>query len=428
MIFEGRVHRITDQVVRLGDELASVDMVRTSRGWVRIGAMPEIAKLLRQARIPPHYVVLLPPNVTQVGDTITGEEFICWSSIDSAKFAGTYIGPPAALAALRRYLDPAIPYFFDEEHIEIVRRDWLETLYCPQPVDPGAIARVGPVEVAIEPGRVTIREGRQYLYDGCPASPPDLPERIDAFLDQVPQRRAANGLRILVVGSGHGHVGNTSSFLVDVGQLRVWIDPAPRPHETLAAHGVHWDDVTDLLVTHIHEDHIGGMTACLARARAKGKKLPLWITRASLDVLQQRLVDVVPDFPSLIDVREIIPGTPLRLGDATLLTRLNHHILPSGTLGLKLIWEDRTVGISGDTKYDETILQRLHRPELTAEWFADCRLVFHEVEPVRPRSVHSYYPEVLKLARQLSGRFFVYHTFGNTAPLEMAQEGHWYDV
>jgi ribonuclease BN (tRNA processing enzyme) len=95
---------------------------------------------------------------------------------------------------------------------------------------------------------------------------------------------------------------------------------------------------------------------------------------------------------------------------------------------MKLIWKGRSVGFSGDTKYDEAVISRLNRPELTAEWFADCDLVFHEVELVRPPSVHSYYTEVLKLARQLPGRLVVYHTFGNTAPLEMAQEGHWYDL
>jgi ribonuclease BN (tRNA processing enzyme) len=414
--------------MRLGDELASVDMVRTSRGWVRIGAMPEIAKLLRQARIPPHYVVVLPPNATQVGDAITGEEFICWSSINSAMFAGTYIGSQAALETLRRYLEPSLPYFFDDEHMAIVRRDWLETLYCPQPVDASGVVRFGSVEIAMEAGRVVIRDGRQQLYSGCPTVPPDLPGRIDSFLDRVPRRTPASGLRILVVGSGNGHVGNTSSFIWEFENHRVWVDPAPRPHETLATHGVHWDDVTDLLVTHIHEDHIGGMTACLARARAKGKKLPLWITRTSLEVLQQRLAYLVPDLSNLVEVREILPGEPVCLGEAILISRLNHHILPSGTLGMKLIWKGRSVGFSGDTKYDEAVISRLNRPELTAEWFADCDLVFHEVELVRPPSVHSYYTEVLKLARQLPGRLVVYHTFGNTAPLEMAQEGHWYDL
>ena len=134
MIFEGKTHQISDRIIRFGDGLACVDLVRTSRGWVRVGAMPEIAKLLRQAKTPPHYVVVLPSPASQAGDAITGEEFICWSSLDAAKFAGTYVGSPAALEVLYRYLEPALPYTLDAEQTGIARRDWLDTLYCPEPV------------------------------------------------------------------------------------------------------------------------------------------------------------------------------------------------------------------------------------------------------------------------------------------------------
>ena len=427
MLFEGKTHRISDNVIRFGDQLASVDLVRTSRGWVRVGAMPEIAKFLRQAKTPPHYVIVLPSVATQVGDSITGEEFICWSSLDSGKFAGTYVGTPEALDILRRYLEPAVPYTLNADQTAIERRDWLDTLYCPEPTPAGGVVRIGGVEIRVEPARVVIRDGRQLLYDGCPVSSPDLDDRIDRFLDAVPRRGSVDALRVLAVGTGNGLGGNTSSFLVEVPGHRVWVDPAPRPHETLARHGIHWGDITGVLVTHIHEDHLGGLTACLARARAKNQRLSLWITRPSLVVLEQRLADIVPDFARLIDVREIQPGTPICLGDATLVSRLNHHVLPYGTLGLKFAWNGRRVGISGDTKYDEAILRRLSRPELTAEWFADCQLVFHEVDPVQPDSVHSHYLEVLKLAEQLPVRLVVYHSVGNTAPLEMAVEGQWYE-
>jgi ribonuclease BN (tRNA processing enzyme) len=182
------------------------------------------------------------------------------------------------------------------------------------------------------------------------------------------------------------------------------------------------------LVTHIHEDHMGGLTACLARARAKSSTCRLWITRPSLAVLEQRLAAIAPDLYTLIQFQEIVPGQPIALGEATLVTRLNHHVLPCGTLGLKLDWNGRSVGISGDTKYDEAIVRQLRRPELEAEWFGNCQLVFHEVDPTRPRSVHSYYLEVLKLAKRLPGRLVVYHAVGNVSPLEMAAEGQWYDV
>jgi ribonuclease BN (tRNA processing enzyme) len=429
MIFEGKVRRLDERVIRLGDDLAYVDMVRTGRGWVRVGAMPEIAKLLRQARTPPHYVVVLPTPATQIGDGITGEEFICWSSIDSTKYAGTYVGTEAALRLLRRYLEPAVPYYLNEEQTEIEQRDWLETLYYPDPIAPEGEAVFGPVRIRVEEGRVEIRESGTLLYDHRPAPPPDLAGRIQAALDRLPRvRRPADALRLLVVGAGNGHVRNASSFLLVAGDRRVWVDPAPRPHETLGARGVHWDDVTDLLVTHVHEDHMGGLTACLARARDRGLRPRLWATRTSFEVLRDRLAYLFSDLSALAETHEIVPGQPAVLGELRCEFRLNHHNLPSGALGIKASWHGRCLGISGDTKYDEEIIRRLRRPELEAAWFQECHLLFHEVDLVRPGSVHSYYPEVAKLARRLPGRLVVYHALGNAAPLEMAEEGAWYTV
>lgn len=429
MIFEGKVRRLNEHVIRLGDELAYVDMVRSSRGWVRVGAMPEVAKLVRLARTPPHYVVALPGQATEVGDGITGEEFICWSSIDAAKFAGTCVGTEADLAMLWRYLEPSVPYDLDDELTDIIQRDWLNTLYCPHLLGRDGRAAFGQVEIRVEGHRVQVRDAGVLVYDDQRAPAPDLPGRIQAVLDKVARtRNASEELRVLVVGSGNGHVGNTSSFILQFEDRCVWVDPAPRPHETLAACGVHWDDVTDVLVTHVHEDHIGGLTACLVHARRRGERVRLLTTQASLEVLQTRLVDIVPDFADLVDFQEVTPGRPAHLAHALFEFRLNHHTLPCGTLGLKVSWNGRSVGISGDTKYDEEIIRRLDRPELGAQWFADCHLVFHEVDLVRPRSVHSYYLEVEKLGRRIPGRLVLYHTIGNTSPLEMAQEGQWYTV
>jgi ribonuclease BN (tRNA processing enzyme) len=427
MIFEGKVKRLSNDVIRLGDDLGYVDMVRTSRGWVRVGAMPEIAKLLRQARTPPHYVVVLPAPATQVGDGITGEEFICWTSLDGMKFAGTYVGTETSLDILRRYLEFSVPFYLNEDQSAIERRDWLETLSCPHPVGPGGETAMGSVRIRLEGERVRILDGRSVVYDHCPKPAPNLPERIQAALDRVPRWSAGvDEFRVLVVGAGNGHVRNASSFLLVCGDRLVWVDPAPRPHEALGECGVHWDDVTDLILTHIHEDHMGGLTACLALARDRRQRVSIWATQGSFEAVQTRLTHAVPHLPALVNWREIVPGQPAFIGPARFEFRLNHHNLPSGTLGLKATCRGQCVGISGDTKYDETLIRRLNRPELEAAWFQECRLLFHEVELVRPHSVHSYYPEVLKLARHVTGRLLVYHTAGNTTPLEMASEGRWY--
>ena len=84
-------------------------------------------------------------------------------------------------------------------------------------------------------------------------------------------------------------------------------------------------------------------------------------------------------------------------------SRWNHHILPYGTVGLKISAGGKCFGYSGDTKYDETINTVLKREELTAAWFAPCDLVFHEIEFNNPSSVHAHWKQVESLQRAISG-------------------------
>ena len=105
-------------------------------------------------------------------------------------------------------------------------------------------------------------------------------------------------------------------------------------------------------------------------------------------------------------------------------SRWNHHILPYGTVGLRISAGGKCFGYSGDTKYDETINTVLKREELTAAWFAPCDLVFHEIEFNNPSSVHTHWRQVESLQRAISGKVLGYHTaFLENSPFALAKEG-----
>jgi hypothetical protein len=57
-----------------------------------------------------------------------------------------------------------------------------------------------------------------------------------------------------------------------------------------------------------------------------------------------------------------------------------------GTLGLKISAGGKTIGFSGDTKFDEKINKFLKRDELLPQWFAYCILIFHEIDFYNPNS------------------------------------------
>ena len=97
-------------------------------------------------------------------------------------------------------------------------------------------------------------------------------------------------------------------------------------------------------------------------------------------------------------------------------------------MGLKISGKGYCWGFSGDTKYDEKLIAILKIIELEPEWFQDCDFVFHEVNFESSNSVHTYYKELLKLKKKISGKLFVYHTDSTkvTGGLNIALEGRRY--
>ena len=181
------------------------------------------------------------------------------------------------------------------------------------------------------------------------------------------------------------------------------------------------------MITHNHEDHVQGISACLSRAAHLNRPLHLITAKSVFKVLRQQFLGLFPDFDRWVRFTPIVPGRPLKLGKMVLNARWNHHILPYGTLGLKVTAGGKTFGFSGDTKLDETINAVLNRDELLPQWFRECSLVFHEVSFDHPMGVHTHWKEVQKLQNVLNCQVLGYHTSApGQSPLSLAREGKTY--
>lgn len=419
-----RLTTLTDRVKRIDYGGMHVDLVATSKGTVRVGSMPDIAKFLSEHGFREEIVVIPEWEVTLAGDNRTGEEFILWQAQIRGGLRKKYVGLPGNVKLLHHHLKRIFPYFFDEKNLAIVRNSWLDNWFEPNPVE-SVYSNEG-LEVRCSAETIIISDAGSVIYDRlkfAPAGNPD--DDIESLLETIPRdQKTRDCLEITPIGCGNGLSGTVANTLVRFNDYAIWIDPCGYPAHTLARHNIHWDDITHFLFTHNHEDHVQGFTACLQRARKYNRRLNLLVADSVFQLIKELYSPLFPDLLDLVNVQPLMPGIPLHLGPVKIESRWNHHILPYGTIGLRISAGGKCFGYSGDTKYDEKINAVLNRNELTAEWFAPCDLVFHEIEFDNPHSVHSHWKQVESLQRAIPGKVLGYHTLHlKNSPFDLAKEG-----
>ncbi|MEN8199148.1 MAG: MBL fold metallo-hydrolase [Thermodesulfobacteriota bacterium] len=419
--------KLSDGVQRIEHCGLHVDLVHTSRGLVRVGSMPDIAKFLSLYGFREETVVVPDWEASMAGDNRTGEEFILWQAQVKGGICKDYTGTATNVAQQHRHLDETFNYYFDPRRIKIVRKRWLANWFAAKPAAP--VFDNGPLKIECEDGNIIISDDGETLYDRRELPSSAAPDgEVEALLAKLPRDRASRDcLEITPIGTGNGFTGTVSNSVVRFEKYGLWIDPCGYPAQTLARHNIHWDDITHILITHNHEDHTQGFTACLKRAERTGRPLNVLTGKGIFALLRKQFSRLCPDFDRLVNFSELKPGTPRELGPINIECRKNQHFLPYGTLGFKISAGGKTFGYSGDTKFDESINEILGRPELTSQWFSSCDLVFHEIEFDNPMGVHSHWKQVQKLQGDIPGRVLAYHTpFLDNAPFPLAKEGQRY--
>jgi hypothetical protein len=418
-----RLTALTDLVQRIDYGGLQVDLVATSKGTVRVGSMPDIAKFLTEHGFREEIVVVPDWEVSLAGDNRTGEEFILWQAQMRGGLRKEYVGLDGNVKQMHHHLERIFPYFFDEKRLSIVRKKWLTNWFQPKPCE--NIYRSEALEVQCNRDSAVISDEGKVIYDRNELAPVVTAGDIESLLATIPRDKVERDcLEIIPIGSGNGFNGTVANTIVRFGRYTIWIDPCGYPAHTLARHSIHWDDITHFLFTHNHEDHTQGFTACLQRAKMCKRRLNLLVADTVFGVLKELYSPLFPDLKDLVNVQPLRPGTVLELGPLKIESRWNHHILPYGTIGLKISAGGKVFGYSGDTKYDEMINRVLKREELTAEWFKECDLVFHEIEFDNPDSVHTHWKQVESLQRSIPGKVLGYHTaYLKNSPFDLAREG-----
>lgn len=425
--FNGIV-KVSEDWFRIGNTSIFVDIVYTSIGIIRIGSMPDIYKFLRKYGIEEHIIIVPDWYVSQGGDNRTGEEFCLWSSTLFHKYPRIFVGKKSNVDKLYRNLDMVFSYYFDSSMTRVIKKRWLNKLFIRAELKNETVYNKDNVEIKFEDEKIIIIDNNKVKYESIP----DFSESdmfIEKILSLIPRfKKSSTSMEVTVVGNGNGYIGTTSSFVFKLGEYMLWIDPCAQPAFSLGKVGIHWDDVSHILITHNHEDHILGFTACLKRAIDKRKKIKLITAPTIYKILLKQFNTLFPNIEKYIEFISLTPDKSITLGDSKIEARWNHHIIPYGTLGIKVSRKGSCCGFSGDTKYDEKIIASLKRKELEPKWFESCDVVFHEVDFESSKTVHTNYKELLKLEKNMNAELFVYHTDSSKVRggLNMALEGKKY--
>jgi ribonuclease BN (tRNA processing enzyme) len=400
------LRRVGPRHLRLGTDRLWVDVLEHPGGNVRVGTFPDIVKWLAAFAIETPVVIVPPRRVTLDGDNWTGEEFVGWAAIFGSGGATTYAGTTEVLEAFRRRLELTMPWYFDDRHVALVRRDVMDRHFRWLPIDAHGMLPNG-LALIVEGALLRLMDGAETVLD----VPLDVTEPAAGDPGEPARKEPIDGLQVTCLGSGTGFGGRSASFVFGWGNRLLLLDPTARPRDAMADAGATWSGVTDLLVTHNHEDHILGLTAAVEGLRREGRRATLLTSRSVIDTLNRQAVGLWEDVRAFVDWVPLEPGTTIGHHGARIAARLNHHILPSDTLGLVVEHGGRRVGFSGDTKYDRTINATLRRPDLDADWFGDCDVVFHEV--FFGTSIHTAVNEVEALAAAVPGEVYLYHCQGH---------------
>lgn len=192
--------------------------------------------------------------------------------------------------------------------------------------------------------------------------------------------------RLVVVGSGtvvpEGDRGG-SCYYLELEDARVLMDCGPGAVQSLARWGLPWPELTHLILTHFHADHVGAVPGLLFSLKhgirpARTAPLDVWGPPGTV-ALFQGLAGVLGDFvldPGFpVRVRDLPRGGETGLGaGAVLRTHPTPHTEESQALRLE--GEGVAVGYTGDSGPSEALGAFFRGVDLL---LAECSLLDEEV-------------------------------------------------
>jgi ribonuclease Z len=135
---------------------------------------------------------------------------------------------------------------------------------------------------------------------------------------------------------------NTSLALLAAPQARaVLIDCGGDPYRGLLRVGLETEKISDIIITHAHIDHLGGLPSLIESFRIANRKSPLTIYA---NAFSRRVIDALltafsfeltlNEWPFSVIIKDFCPGNTQIIGDFTITAMETEHSVPS--MGLRV--------------------------------------------------------------------------------------------
>jgi ribonuclease BN (tRNA processing enzyme) len=226
-------------------------------------------------------------------------------------------------------------------------------------------------------------------------------------------------MQLLFLGSGSAHTLDGDNFqsnmmLIADNRRRLLIDCGSDIRWSLARRGLSYRDVTDIYISHLHADHIGGLEhigfqtkfdpACQRPRLYLDASLPGPLWHHSLKGGMGLIAEGDTSLETFFDVRVIAPmssfdfeGAQLQPVPTTHVTSAHNTIL---SYGLLIEHQRRKTFITTDTQFC---------PDNLTPYYAVADLIFHDCEigPTRT-GVHSHYEDLASLPLAVRAKTWLY--------------------
>jgi ribonuclease Z len=167
--------------------------------------------------------------------------------------------------------------------------------------------------------------------------------------------------RVVILGSGfavaeEGHE-NTHLF-IEEGPHKVLVDCASSPLIKLKKAGIGFDQVTDLILTHFHPDHVAGVAPFLVESWLLGRKSPLHIYGLPHTIDRTEAMMALYDWKKWPNFYPVIfhrlPETAMSLAIGSPILKIYtspvKHLIPTVGMRIEFVNSDKILAYSCDTE------------------------------------------------------------------------------